>query len=95
MFSKLIHETMLESRSAATPPNTRSSQGIPSSSDQTGKHPTTAMLGSSSKRPRPSSSNAPPTSSARHTSTLPPPKDSGSGLFKSPRLLLEGCTIIL
>ncbi|KAL0339076.1 UNVERIFIED_CONTAM: hypothetical protein Sangu_1429700 [Sesamum angustifolium] len=94
MFSKLIRDTMPESPrvwAAATPLSTRSSQGTLSSSDQRGKRPIAAMPGSSSKRLRPSSSNAPPASFARHTSTRSP---RASGLLGLPRLLLRVCTII-
>ncbi|KAL0427465.1 UNVERIFIED_CONTAM: hypothetical protein Slati_2921300 [Sesamum latifolium] len=70
MFSKHLKD---EHRDATTPPTTRSSKGTPSSSDPRGKRAASAMLGSFSKKPRPSSSGLPPSRSARHISTAPPP----------------------
>ncbi|KAL0329190.1 UNVERIFIED_CONTAM: hypothetical protein Sradi_4905700 [Sesamum radiatum] len=61
-----------EHRAATTPPATRSSKGTPFSNDQRGKRSAAALLGSSSKKPRPNPSALPPSDSARFTATPPP-----------------------
>ncbi|KAL0297941.1 UNVERIFIED_CONTAM: hypothetical protein Sangu_2461800 [Sesamum angustifolium] len=52
MFTKHLSD---EHQAPTTPLATRSSRGTPSSSDQRGKRPAAALLGSSSKKSRPSS----------------------------------------
>ncbi|KAL0373899.1 UNVERIFIED_CONTAM: hypothetical protein Sradi_3305600 [Sesamum radiatum] len=80
MFSKYLRD---EHRAALTTLATRSSKGTPSSNDQRGKRTAPALLGSSSKRLKPSPS-APRSSSVRHIPPPPPPRDLGAEPSKSP-----------